>query len=328
MAVNWRVFMQRLEEFISWADEKDWLVAWATSLAVFSLAAAARFLFAPALEGLAFITFFPAIVVITFLWGQALGALFLVASAAVGTFYFVEPQGAFAWKNWPALFVFILGGGVNVALVGALREALRRAAAATEAKETMFRELQHRVANNLQLVVNLLRVAQRSLDKPGEAAEKLDRAEDRIMSMARLHRNLYSGAAFTDGLEPLLREVLSDVLRDVPASYSVIVKDAPALSVDQMTAIVFLVNEAAINAVKHVFAKGLGSRLEVSLTKDEAGRFRLSVNDDGPGMSLPARNGRSPQSLGIGIMEAFAMQLGGSLEIGHHSGGASVNVVF
>jgi hypothetical protein len=93
-----------------------------------------------------------------------------------------------------------------------------------------------------------------------------------------------------------------------------------------LTAITLLTNEAALNAAKHVFSKGLGGRFDVSLSKAGTGRLHLSINDDGPGMG-PQVIDANARSLGMGIMEAFASQLGGSLEIARRDG-ASLSVEF
>jgi two-component sensor histidine kinase len=90
-----------------------------------------------------------------------------------------------------------------------------------------------------------------------------------------------------------------------------------------MTATSLLVNEAALNAAKHVFSKGLGTRFEVSLVKDGSGRLHLNIKDEGPAMAQTTDT--ETGSLGMGIMEAFATQLGGSLEVGH-GGGISLTV--
>jgi two-component sensor histidine kinase len=95
---------------------------------------------------------------------------------------------------------------------------------------------------------------------------------------------------------------------------------------DQMTAIALLVNEAALNAAKHVFSKGLGKRFDVALSTNESGRLHLVIKDDGPGMSAEAIDAQV-RSLGMGIMEAFAQQLGGKLAIGQGAG-TSLSVEF
>ncbi len=299
---------------------------WAFALLFFATSLVVRFLLDSSLDGLAFTTFYPAILTATLICGWLEGILVLVLSTFAGWYFFLEPRNTFVLKEVPTVGIFIITGCFTIFIVAALREALKRAATAMAAKETLFSELQHRVANNLQLAVSLIRVAQRNLQDPVTAAKKLNRAEERLIAMSELHRRLYGGTAFVNGLEPLLTEVLAIALRDFPVAIHVYVEDVPGLSIDQMTAIAFLVNEAALNAAKHVYSKGLGTRFDVSLTKDRRGRLLLSISDDGPGIGARATD-TGASSLGMGIMEAFANQLGGRLEIGQGVG-ASLSVEF
>ena len=208
----------------------------------------------------------------------------------------------------------------------ALRETIRRLEVAKAAQETLFSELTHRVANNLQLVVALLRNAQRNLRDPVLAAQTLNDAEERILALSQLHRRLSDGTAFSYGLNTLLRELLANAFGDLPVTFRVDVSDAPDLSIDQMTALALLVNEAALNASKHVFSKGLGTRFDISLSKDIRGYCHLEVKDDGPGIPAELIDTQS-RSMGLIIMDSFAKQLGGRLEVGQ-GGGALLNVEF
>jgi two-component system, sensor histidine kinase PdtaS len=305
------------------------VLPWAIALFIFAASFALYVLFDPFLQGAKFITFYPAIAVATLVCGGRQGTIVLILSAVTGWYLFAEPTTSFGPKDATAfgsLISFVLVGGFILVLVAALRETIRRLELANAAKEILFSELQHRVANNLQLVVALLRNAQRNLRNPVVAAETLGDAEERIMAMAQLHRRLNDGTAFTYGLNTLLREMLSNAFHELPITFRVDVGDIPDLSIDQMTAIALLVNEAALNAAKHVFSKGLGTRFDVSLSNDASGHLRLVVKDNGPGMSPGVIDGQA-RSMGMDIMESLAKQLGGPLEIGQDAG-TSLSVEF
>ncbi|MEK4031658.1 histidine kinase dimerization/phosphoacceptor domain -containing protein [Methylocystis sp. IM3] len=302
--------------------------AWTIALALFATSLAVRFLFAPSLHGLKFLTFYPAIALATLVCGWPQGVVVLVLSALSAWYFLFVPSDVFSLNyasEAAALFGFMMVAGFVVVLVGILRETIRRLDLAKAAQETLFSELQHRVANNLQLVVALLRNAQRNLRNPVVAAETLNDAEERIIAMSKLHRHLHDGTAFVNGLEPLLREMLSNTFQHLPVTVGINVRDVSDLSIDQMTAITLLVNEAAINAAKHVFSKGRGRTFNVCL-REAKGRLRLDIQDDGPGIREDAI-GAEAHSLGMGIMEAFANQLGGPLEVAN-DGGASLSVEF
>lgn len=305
------------------------LKPWAIAVIIFAGSFSVRILFEPLLAGMKFLTFYPAIAVATLVCGWREGLLVLLLSALAAWRFFSEPINSFEIKDIAtigSLIGFLFVGGFILLLVAALRETIRRLEIAKTAQEVLFSELQHRVANNLQLVVSLLRHAQRNLRNPVVAAETLSDAEERIMAMSQLHRRLNDGTAFTYGLNTLLREMLANAFHDLPVTFRADVDDVPDLSIDQMTAVALLVNEAALNAAKHVFAKGLGARFDVCLSRDSSGCLRLMIKDDGPGMSAEVIDAQA-RSLGMGIMESFAKQLGGSLEVGQ-AGGMSLSVEF
>jgi two-component system, sensor histidine kinase PdtaS len=308
---------------------REGLSPWVVALGLFGAGLIVRILLAPVLEGMKFLTFYPAIAAATLLCGWRPGVLVLILSTIAAWYLFFEPLNSFVIpdrRTGGALVGFVIVAAFNTLIVAALREAIRRADLAMAAQETLFRELQHRVANNLQLVVALLRNAQRNLKNPALAAETLNEAEERIMAMSQLHRRLHDGRAYASGLEPLLKEVLANAFGNMPVVVHVDIADARDLSIDQMTAITLLTNEAALNSAKHVFYKGLGGRFEVSLSRGPAGRLQLRIADDGPGMGAEVVDANA-KSLGMGIMEAFALQLGGSLEVAR-SDGVALQVEF
>jgi two-component system, sensor histidine kinase PdtaS len=275
-----------------------------------------QFALSPWLDETPFLSFFATIVAATFFCGWRPAALALSLSAAAGWYFFLPPYGSFAVKG-PQTFVpviaFLSAGTCEIALVEALVRTTRRLRAATQAQETLFRELQHRVANNMQVVAAMLHRARRKLRDPA-AAELLDDAEARIFAMSELHRRLYDPGAFTNGLRPVLHDMLTSVFVGLPVTVSLDIREE-ALSLGQLTAITLLVSEAATNAVKHVFRPEQGTSFDVALTETRKGRLRLAISDDGPGVAPTEPGGTATKTLGMGIMEAFARQLGGSLVV-------------
>lgn len=303
------------------SKRKSRLTSAAITVGLFTASIAVRFLFDPVLVGMKFLTFYPTIALTTLLCGWRYGGAILIGGMLSGWYFFMEPYNSFALQNAStsgSIVGFLMVGSFEILLVSALRETIRRLEIAKIAQETLFSELQHRVANDLQLVIALLRNAQRNLRNPVAAAEILTDAEERIFAMSQLHRRLHDGTAFVYGLEPLLREMLAATFRDLPVKVRVDVNGVTDLSMDRMTAIALLVNEAALNSAKHVFSKGRGSLFQVSLAKEPSGGLNLEISDDGPGAA--DQTGSSSLSLGMGLMEAFAKQLGGALEVDQNSG--------
>ena len=289
---------------------------WVDALLLFSASLSARYILWPWLEPTTFMPFYPAIIAATLFCGWRQGVLVLILSALANCYFFFEPVNSFEVEDPYAIATmttFLLVGGFDVILGALLRELVARLEQAKHIQEDLFRELQHRVANNFQVVVALLRDAQRSLRNPAAASETIGKAEERIWAMSELHRRLRDGSALENGIDSLLIELVTEAFRDLPVEVEVHVDELPGLSFDQVTVMALLVNEAALNAAKHVFSKGLGTHFIVSLSKQQEGRIQLLVRDDGPGIEhVPKTEGLS---LGMGIMQAFAVQLGGPLKV-------------
>ncbi|WP_442755727.1 sensor histidine kinase [Methylocystis sp. JAN1] len=301
---------------------------WFLALTIFAACLGGRFLLAPWLAQMKFLTFYPGIATATLICGWAQGLLVLLLSTIAAWYFFFEPINSLDIKEpntIVSLVGFVLASGFILVIVAALRALVERLEKANRAQEELFRELQHRVANNLQLAVVMLRNARRGVsDAP--SVEAIAQAEDRIEAMSRLHRRLHDGTAFADGLQVVIEDVLRENFRELPVDATVDVEAGAELSLDRITALVLLVNEAATNAAKHVFGKGLGARFEVTLAAKEPGRLLLMIRDDGPGIEASAAE-RSGATLGMDIMRAFAAQLGGTLQVAD-APGATLSVEF
>ncbi len=302
---------------------------WLCALAVFSASLAARLALSPWLDA-KFLTFFPAIAASALICGWAEGVLVLVLSTLAAWYFLAAPTQSFqisSQNDIVELVGFLLAGGFIILVVAAMRELVASLEEARQVHEDLFRELQHRVANSYQIVLGMLRNAHREISDE-RTAQVLKEAEERIWAMAQLHRRLHDGDAYLNGLEPLLQEVLADVFGHAPVSIRLEIQPGSNLSLNQMTALTLLVNEAAINAEKHVFSKHLGQSFEVSLVKQGDGRLRLLIRDDGPGMSAAAAAKPRTRSLGMAIMQAFANQLGGPLRITGGDSGTTLTLEF
>ena len=264
--------------------------SWALALFLLGASVAVRVLLERWVEPLKFLTFYPAIAASTLLCGWLQGTVVVIVSALVAWYFFFEPAGSFAIdaSTIAALVGFLIVGGFLVLLIAGMVELIERLENANRMQESLFRELQHRVANNLTVVVAILRNARRKLHNRDSAIEALTEAEDRIAAMAHMHRRLHNGTASAKGFEALLRDVLQDAFRDLRVKTRVSVPKDVGLSIDQITAIALLVNEAATNAAKHVFRKGEGTRFEVELVRQPSGLLQLTMQDDGPGVSAAA----------------------------------------
>jgi two-component sensor histidine kinase len=193
----------------------------------------------------------------------------------------------------------------------ALLESLRE-------KESLLKEVHHRVKNNLQVISSLLRLEADRLEGP--VAEKvLGDLQGRVRAMALLHENLYSSSNLAGvDMPTYLRSLCQQMLRASSNNRAGLVDlkvDAAPLHMEIGQAIPcgLLVNELVTNCLKHAFPRERGGVIEVSLQPEESGHmWRLGVCDNGVGLPANLASARDSKSLGMQLVSDLGRQLQGS----------------
>lgn len=202
---------------------------------------------------------------------------------------------------------------------GALARELSSARAQLATQDREIREINHRIANSLQLAADMLIFEQlRSRDPAARAALEASRA--RLIAVGQLHRHLHDQAAIA---QVGLRAFLSDLSTAISATTGLSCAAQSAdIQVSGETAqrLGIIVNECAINAAKHAYADQPGGRLNISC-RSEGGQLILAIADQGAGLGGSAATGRS--GLGMTIITALVRDLKGDLSL-HDDGGLRV----
>ena len=312
--------MRWLMWIMSWQAKQPALIRWLEALALFGVALATQYSLGIFYGGLPALTFYPVLLAVTALIGWKEGLAVLVLSVMAGICLFL-PAGM-----WLQPVGWLLVGGFTIAIIDGLKGLAQKLSVANERQRVLFQELQHRVANTLQSVSGTLEFARRRIDTdPTEAKRILEDAVRRISASADVHRRLNDPTLFEQGLLSILRDAVPTVIdgRSTDLGFDI----APLrLSSDQMSVITMFVVEVANNAQKHVFERRLGGHFLVSLRALSESRAKLSVSDDGPGLS--SRGNQSVErTLGLSILQSLADQLHGTLSIKSETG-TEVSVVF
>jgi two-component sensor histidine kinase len=196
-------------------------------------------------------------------------------------------------------------------------------------KTALLQEIHHRVKNNLQIIISLLNIQISNADDPTVIAT-LDDARSRINALALVHKSLYEAEDLRSiPIKPFLEELMMQLSSALGASGSGVQVDLDveplALTTVGAVPLALFATECTTNAFKHAFDGRSSGRVRVRL-KRANGAARLDVEDDGVGWKLgtPDRHG-----VGGSLMDAFARQLGGSMETGASElGGARVSLTF
>ena len=202
----------------------------------------------------------------------------------------------------------------------------RRIELALEERETLLREVYHRVKNNLQVVQSLLRLQRRALPE-GAARTALDQSIQRVHAMALVHEKLYqSGTLSAVSLQAYTADLLRHLGDIAGAQARGIRLHAEIDAVDAVleTAVPYglLVAELVSNCFKHAFPAGRGGEIRVSLQRG-AGGVCLRVADDGVGLP-PGFDVADGRSMGLQLASSLATQLGGTLRASHEGGAVFV----
>jgi chemotaxis protein methyltransferase CheR len=196
-------------------------------------------------------------------------------------------------------------------------------------KEILLQEMQHRVANTLQIIASILLLKARTVQSE-ETRLHLRDAHDRVMSVATVQQQLQaSGHSEQIELGPYLSRLCGALAASMigdsrPLTLKVESDVAMAISGDAVN-IGLIITELVINALKHGFPDGRGGEILVSYKVDQA-NWRLSVSDSGLGSQLTSGR-RGSTGLGTSIVEALAHQLKARVEISDLSPGTIVSIV-
>jgi len=184
---------------------------------------------------------------------------------------------------------------------------------ALERNRVLFKEIHHRVKNNLQQVASLIRLQQ----APAAMKEDLTR---RITAMSAVHQHIYESDQFgVLDAEAYLARVLKSLSESAPPGVRLEWSLSPLqLSPDQALPLGLIVNEIVLNAFKHGFPDGRAGLVSIRLERPlEGNEAVLVVQDNGVGMAETPAGGIG---LGTRLISGLAQQLGGQTTVTRENG--------
>lgn len=179
-------------------------------------------------------------------------------------------------------------------------------ASALDEKETLLKEIHHRVKNNLQVISSLLSLQSRYIED-STAQEAVNEGKNRVKSMALIHQKLYQqdnlmGVDVLDYIQNLTTTLKSTYGIDegkVDVKYDI---QQLNFDVDTIIPIGLILNELISNAFKHAFREGRSGELNIRLKETESDMLELVVKDNGVGSKKQ-----------ISLTDSFGMRMISSL---------------
>jgi len=209
------------------------------------------------------------------------------------------------------------------------RIAEERIKASLHEKETLLREIHHRVKNNFQIITSLLNLQERKIQSEEAAAEFAD-SRNRIRAMALVHEQLYqsdelSHIDFASYAESLSRGLQRAYSRKVTMRFDT---DRISLGIDTAIPCGLIVSELISNALKHAFPPSFSGdpTITVRLHRSADGTIEMGVGDNGIGLPDDLEN-RKNESLGLSLAGILVNQIKGVIDT-HVDGGTTYTVRF
>jgi PAS domain S-box-containing protein len=197
-------------------------------------------------------------------------------------------------------------------------------------KETLLKEIHHRVKNNLQTVSSLLDLQAESITEP-KSLEAFRSSQSRIKSMALIHERLYKSknlseikaSEYIKNLVEYLEFTYHSPSREIEITTEI--KDH-YLNLDVAISCGLIINELVSNSMKYAFPKNHYGNIKVSLQPYYKNNLVLTIKDNGIGMPLNFKT-LNPQSLGLELVKLMVKQLNGKMAI-DGTAGTTITITF
>ena len=280
---------------------------------------------------------------------KVFGQLYLILNLAVLTLLFLYEIGDFkisqntvpeASQTWfaylSAVFaVYLLGGVFGKNLLRThhkLYKSRNEIQLRIDEKETLLKEVHHRVKNNLQTVSSLLSLQSRSIDD-SKISNIIKSSQNRVVSMAMVHEMLYKRDDYLSKieLEPYVKELCDYLVRSVEGSgrdvkVNLDIKNYK-LSIDTVIPLGLIINETITNALKYGIVEVPNGEIHVSVEKINENRYKMYLGDNGIGYSEEI-NPKTSNSLGLKLIYNLARQLRGSITRDYSKKGTHYTIEF
>ena len=194
-------------------------------------------------------------------------------------------------------------------------------------KETLLREIHHRVKNNLQIISSLLNIQSDNVTDP-TVLSSIKEGQSRVQAMSLIHQNLYQSEHLSNvDIENYLKELvvyLSEMFAGQNKDIEIVV-DANKIEFDIDTAIPLglIVNELVSNAYKYAFDNQQKGKVQIGIKAINDTDYELNVKDDGKGLPDDFDPTKS-KSLGLKLVKILSKQLRGKFKSSSSNGAVFV----
>jgi len=197
-------------------------------------------------------------------------------------------------------------------------------------KELLLQEIHHRVKNNLQIIISLLKLQSRYIyDK--RDLEIFNKSRARVETMSLIHEKLYKSVDLANiNMTNYLRDLAGHLFKAYgvnPADFKLTVNsDEVNVGIDTAIPCGLIINELVSNALKHAFRINQKGEIEINICIKE-GSIILIISDNGVGLPKDFDIEKT-DSLGLQLVSTLIRQLDGEITINSSSKGTAFTITF
>jgi two-component sensor histidine kinase/PAS domain-containing protein len=196
-------------------------------------------------------------------------------------------------------------------------------------KDMLLEEMQHRVANSLQIIASILLIKARTVQSE-EARLQLEDAHQRVLSVSAVQQHLHiagrNEAIDVGSYLSKLCETLAQSMIGDSRSISLKVEADPGTAVSrEAVSIGLIVTELVMNALKHAFPAAKPDATIVVTYKVAETDWKLTISDNGIGKP-DVKASETKGGLGTSLIQALAKQLGAVVDIASDGHGTAVSL--
>ena len=194
-------------------------------------------------------------------------------------------------------------------------------------KDVLLREMEHRVANSLQIIASILLLKARSVTSE-ETRQHLKDAHQRVLSVAEVQRHLHTSVGIDEidvgsYLTKLCISLASSMVGDIQPIAVNVTADGGWMDSQKAVSLGLIVTELVLNSIKYAFPREKAEALIQVTYETDGSDWKLTVSDNGAGK--PATIVASV-GLGTAIIEALVKQLGATIDVISDDSGTSVSI--
>ncbi len=185
-------------------------------------------------------------------------------------------------------------------------------------KEVLLNEVHHRVKNNLQIILSMIRLQKERLVNKKDIA-KLEDLQQRILAMALVYEQLYKMSEFEKiDLKHFLPKLAANILDSSMGTHKIELYteiDEVSMNIEKAIPLSLLVTEILSNSIKHAFPNAQKGRFELILKQKQSTKAVLKLADNGVGFKKI-----KDSALGLKIIDSLVEQLNAVMKLESDNG--------